>query len=50
MTRLTAGATRLRLINDGPACHPVCRVRLEGGHTLDDLVDRFTSGHPQPNG
>jgi uncharacterized cupredoxin-like copper-binding protein len=44
-----AGITTIRLINEGPDFHHVWLVRLEDGHTLDDALDVFAAGGPQPD-
>lgn len=45
---LTAGLTHVRLINDGPMFHHVWLVRLEDGHTVNELVEHFGKGGPAP--
>lgn len=40
-----AGLTRVRLHNDGPQFHHVQLVRLEGGHTAQDLVEQLAAGN-----
>ena len=42
---LPAGPTRFRMTNEGPDVHHVQLVRLEGGHSLGDLVGEFRGGH-----
>lgn len=39
-----AGLTRIRLRNDGPEHHHVELVRLEDGHTMQELLDRMSAG------
>lgn len=44
-----AGITTIRLINEGPDFHHAWLVRLEDGRTLDDALDVFAAGDPQPD-
>ena len=46
---LAAGLTNIRLINEGPMFHHVWLVRLEGGHTVADLVEHFRTPGPAPD-
>ena len=41
---IPAGLTRIRLKNDGPEFHHVQLVRLEGGHTFTELLERMAAG------
>lgn len=46
---LEAGLTNIRLINDGPMFHHVWLVRLEDGHTVNELLEHFKAGGPPPS-
>lgn len=46
---IPGGATRIRLINDGPDFHHVWLVRLEDGRTVDDLVTQLAGHGPLPS-
>jgi uncharacterized cupredoxin-like copper-binding protein len=39
-----AGATNIRLVNDGPELHHVQMIRLEEGKTIQDLMDAMKAG------
>jgi len=45
---IPAGVTTIRLINDGPELHHVLLVRIDDGHTLDDMVKAASAGGPAP--
>jgi hypothetical protein len=44
-----SGVTTFRLINEGPDIHHIQLVRLEDGHTLDDLMRHLAAGNPPPH-
>ena len=46
-TTIPAGMTTIRLVNDGTELHHVQLVRLDDGHTLDELMQGM-SGHDGP--
>jgi hypothetical protein len=46
---LEAGMTNIRLINDGPMFHHVWLVRLEDGHTVNELLEHVKDGSPPPS-
>lgn len=43
-----SGMTTIRLVNDGPELHHVQLVRIDEGHTLDELLDRVAAGELAP--
>lgn len=43
-----AGLTNIRLVNEGPELHHVQLVRLEDGHTVDELTAALAAGEPWP--
>lgn len=43
-----SGLTSIRLVNNGPDLHHVQLVRLDGGHTLEDLMGHMAAGGPPP--
>jgi hypothetical protein len=45
---LEAGMTTLRLVNAGPSLHHVSLFRLEGDHTMADLLAALGAGGPPP--
>lgn len=46
--RISAGTTTIRLVNRGPELHHVHLVRIEGGHTTRELLDRVAAGDLAP--
>jgi plastocyanin len=45
---LQSGLTTFRLVNEGPDLHHVQLVRIEEGHTFDELMQHAASGGPPP--
>jgi len=45
---ITAGLTRLRLINHGPSLHHIQLIHIEGGRTIDSLRAALTKPGPPP--
>ncbi|MGH7539699.1 MAG: hypothetical protein ACRELC_01750, partial [Gemmatimonadota bacterium] len=45
---IPGGPTTFRLVNDGPDYHHLWLVRLEDGHTLDELLAHLGTGHAPP--
>jgi hypothetical protein len=46
---ITAGRTTLRLVNKGPDFHHIWLIKLEGGHTVAELVEASKSHGPLPS-
>ncbi|HEU4631284.1 MAG TPA: hypothetical protein VFS08_16145 [Gemmatimonadaceae bacterium] len=45
---IEAGFTTLRLVNDGPDLHHVQLLRLDAGHTMDELMAAMRNPGPPP--
>jgi hypothetical protein len=45
---IPAGITTIRFINEGSELHHLQVVRLEGGHSVDDLLDSMSVGNHAP--
>ncbi|HEX6560062.1 MAG TPA: hypothetical protein VF021_11385 [Longimicrobiales bacterium] len=45
---VAAGVIKFTLVNKGPSIHHLMIVRLDGGHTLQDVMDNFGKG-PAPD-
>ncbi|HKT61521.1 MAG TPA: hypothetical protein VJQ46_15810 [Gemmatimonadales bacterium] len=46
---LPAGAVTLRLVNQGKELHHIWMARMEGGHTIDDVLKGLAARQPLPS-